>query len=292
MPEKTYSAITTAMPSPPRIHPTRATARSTSRRAIPPVSMSAPASTKSGKASSTNESTWWNICCTVMAKGAGEARTAPTKPAAPTATATGAPTTSSARKRSSDEDHRGPSGRQSWGSANRIIKAPPTGRAAEEPELGHLERVRQLSVRDGRDADASGHQDGAEADDGQGDDALDGTARARFEAVDDEVHPEVEAAADRHRRPQEDDPDEAEARDLVVPLEGRLHHVPAEHAEEHVAHQDDHEDEADHLDEHVTWPRLGPRPPSDRKTPCPPWPRGISTPAAPAPGTHGCPSPR
>ena len=177
----------------------------------------------------------------------------------------------------------------------RLGLAPVLGRdpgVVAERAVRGLERVRQLSVRDGSDADASGYRDGAEADHGQGDHALHGTARARFEAVDDEVHPEVEAAADRHRRPQEDDPDEAEARDLVVPLEGRLHHVPAEHAKEHVAHEDDHEDEADHLDEHVTWPRLEPRPPPGRRTPCPPWPRGTSTSAARAPGSHGCPSPR
>ena len=98
IPEKMYSAATTAMPRPPRTQPTSATARSTSRRAMPPLSMSDPARTKSGKARRTNESTWWSICCTVTATGAGEARMAPTKPAAPTATATGAPTTRSPRK--------------------------------------------------------------------------------------------------------------------------------------------------------------------------------------------------
>src|SRR2546426_1546625 len=40
IPEKMYSAATTAMPRPPRIQPTRATASRTSRRAMPPVSRS------------------------------------------------------------------------------------------------------------------------------------------------------------------------------------------------------------------------------------------------------------
>jgi hypothetical protein len=44
---------------------------------MPPVSMSAPARMNSGRESSTNESTWWRIICTVTASGAGEARIAP-----------------------------------------------------------------------------------------------------------------------------------------------------------------------------------------------------------------------
>jgi len=77
IPEKMYSAATTAIPRPPRTQPTSATARATRRRAIPPVSMSAPASTKSGKASSTNESTWWSMVCTAVASGAGDATRSP-----------------------------------------------------------------------------------------------------------------------------------------------------------------------------------------------------------------------
>ena len=78
IPEKMYSAATTAMPRPPRIQPTRATASRTSRRAMPPVSMRAPARMKSGSESSTNESIWCRIVCTVTASGAGAARSAPT----------------------------------------------------------------------------------------------------------------------------------------------------------------------------------------------------------------------
>jgi hypothetical protein len=78
MPEKMYSAATTAMPRPPRTQPTRATARRTRRRAMPPVSMSAPARMNRGSESSTNESTWWRIVCTVTASGAGAASSAPT----------------------------------------------------------------------------------------------------------------------------------------------------------------------------------------------------------------------
>jgi len=44
---------------------------------MPPVSMSAPARMKSGSESNTNESTWWRIVCTLVASGAGAARTAP-----------------------------------------------------------------------------------------------------------------------------------------------------------------------------------------------------------------------
>ena len=78
MPEKMYSAAMTAMPSPPRIQPTSATASATRRCAMPPVSMSAPARMKSGSESRTNESTWWRIVCTLVASGAGAARRAPT----------------------------------------------------------------------------------------------------------------------------------------------------------------------------------------------------------------------
>ena len=78
MPEKMYSAVMTAMPRPPRIHPTSATARATRRRAMPPVSISAPARMKSGSDSRTKESTWWRIVCTLTASGDGAARNAPT----------------------------------------------------------------------------------------------------------------------------------------------------------------------------------------------------------------------
>ena len=57
MPEKMYSAITTAIARPPRIQPTTACASWTRRTAIPPVSMRMPAKMNSGIASSTNEST-------------------------------------------------------------------------------------------------------------------------------------------------------------------------------------------------------------------------------------------
>ena len=69
MPEKMYSATTTAIARPPRIHPTSACAKRTSRTAMPPVSISAPARTNSGIASSTNESTDWNACCTMTVSG-------------------------------------------------------------------------------------------------------------------------------------------------------------------------------------------------------------------------------
>ncbi len=69
MPEKMYSATTTAMARPPRIQPTSACARCTERTAMPPVSISMPAKMKSGIASSTNESTAWWICCMMMVSG-------------------------------------------------------------------------------------------------------------------------------------------------------------------------------------------------------------------------------
>ena len=78
MPEKMYSAATTAMPSPPRTQPTSATASRTRRCAMPPVSMSAPARMKSGSESRTKESTWCRMVCTVTASGTGAARMAPT----------------------------------------------------------------------------------------------------------------------------------------------------------------------------------------------------------------------
>ena len=57
MPEKSTSATTTTIASPPRTRPTIAIARSTMRSEMPPDSISAPARMKSGIASSTNEST-------------------------------------------------------------------------------------------------------------------------------------------------------------------------------------------------------------------------------------------
>jgi len=69
MPEKMYSAMTTAMARPPRIQPTSAWAKTTSRTAMPPVSMSAPARMKSGMARRTNESTARNICWMMMDSG-------------------------------------------------------------------------------------------------------------------------------------------------------------------------------------------------------------------------------
>ena len=97
MPEKMYSAMTTAMARPPRIQPTSACARRTRRTAMPPVSISMPAKTKSGIASSTNESTDWWICCMMMMSGKSPLHSRPARPAAPMANATGTPSTSSAR---------------------------------------------------------------------------------------------------------------------------------------------------------------------------------------------------
>src|SRR5262249_56247890 len=57
IPEKIYSATTTAIASPPRIQPISAWARCTRRIAMPPVSISIPANTKRGIAKRTNEST-------------------------------------------------------------------------------------------------------------------------------------------------------------------------------------------------------------------------------------------
>ena len=56
MPEKRYSLTTVVMPRPPRMCPTSARAKPTSRSVMPPVFMRSPASTKSGIASSRNES--------------------------------------------------------------------------------------------------------------------------------------------------------------------------------------------------------------------------------------------
>ena len=91
--------------------------------------MSAPARMKSGSASSTNESTWWRIVCTVTASGhrggeqrahvAGEAHRDRHRH----------PDREQDQEDEADEDHRphGRSSRQRWGSENRIIRAPPTG---------------------------------------------------------------------------------------------------------------------------------------------------------------------
>ncbi len=97
IPEKPYSATTTAIPRPPRIQPTRACASRTRRTAMPPVSISMPAKMKSGIASSTNESTDWWICCAMMMSGNSPFQARPARPAAPIANATGTPSSSSAR---------------------------------------------------------------------------------------------------------------------------------------------------------------------------------------------------
>ena len=57
MPEKRISATTATIARPPRTRPTMAIARSTMRSEMPPDSMRAPATMKSGMASRTNEST-------------------------------------------------------------------------------------------------------------------------------------------------------------------------------------------------------------------------------------------
>ena len=97
MPEKMYSATTTAIARPPRIQPTSACARCTSRTAMPPVSISMPAKMKSGIASSTNESTAWWICCMMTMSGNSPLHQSPASPAAPIANATGTPRSSSTR---------------------------------------------------------------------------------------------------------------------------------------------------------------------------------------------------
>ncbi len=91
IPEKMYSATTTAIESPPRIQPTSTWARRTRRTAMPPVSMKAPARMKSGIASSTNESTPSKICLTITVSGYSPLHQRPMKPATPMTKATGIP---------------------------------------------------------------------------------------------------------------------------------------------------------------------------------------------------------
>ena len=56
MPENRYSLTTVVMPRPPRMCPTSARAKPTSRSVMPPVFIRSPASTNSGSASSRKES--------------------------------------------------------------------------------------------------------------------------------------------------------------------------------------------------------------------------------------------
>ena len=98
MPEKMYSATTTAIESPPRIHPTRTWASRTRRTAIPPVSIREPARMKRGMASRTNESTPSNICFTTTVSGYCPLHQSPTKPETPITKATGTPSARRTRK--------------------------------------------------------------------------------------------------------------------------------------------------------------------------------------------------
>ena len=56
IPENRYSLTTVVIPRPPRMWPTSARAKPTSRSVMPPVFIRSPASTKSGSARSRNES--------------------------------------------------------------------------------------------------------------------------------------------------------------------------------------------------------------------------------------------
>ncbi len=106
IPEKMYSATTTAMERPPRIHPTRTWASRTRRTAMPPVSIREPARMKRGMASSTNESTPSKICFTTTVSGYCPLHQSPTKPETPITKATGTPRASRTRKRDRDQrDH-------------------------------------------------------------------------------------------------------------------------------------------------------------------------------------------
>ena len=98
MPEKMYSATTTAIARPPRIQPISACARCTRRTAMPPVSISMPAKTNSGIASRTKESTDWWICCMMTMSGKLPLHKSPASPAAPIANATGTPSSSKTMK--------------------------------------------------------------------------------------------------------------------------------------------------------------------------------------------------
>ena len=97
IPEKMYSATTTAIDSPPRIQPTSTWASRTSRTAMPPVSISDPARMKSGIASRTNESTPSKICFTITVRGYSPLHQSPMKPATPMTKATGTPRSRSTR---------------------------------------------------------------------------------------------------------------------------------------------------------------------------------------------------
>src|SRR5687768_3226301 len=89
MPEKNISPTMTAIPRPPRTKPTSAFARFTRRVAMPPVSISAPASTNSGIASSVNESALITSRCVTMDIGTEPAKGMTAIAAAPIAKAMG-----------------------------------------------------------------------------------------------------------------------------------------------------------------------------------------------------------
>ena len=98
IPEKMYSATTTAIERPPRIHPTSTWARRTRRTAMPPVSIRAPARMKRGIASRTKESTPSKICFTTTVSGYCPLHHNPRKPETPITKATGTPIPSRTKK--------------------------------------------------------------------------------------------------------------------------------------------------------------------------------------------------
>src|SRR5687767_8815344 len=228
MPEKMYSATTTAIDRPPRTQPTSTCASRTSRTAMPPVSMSAPASMKRGMASSTKESTPSNVCLRICVSGCWPLHQKPASAAMPTVKETGTAsrrrtmkvrpmtTTTSVRRgraapqeRHRVEDHERASHRH--GGVDPLLGQTHYGRGLELAQLDE-----QAPLPDEQRAEAG--------DGGHGHHARGRLQRGR-QAIDDELQAEVSGAPHAHRRPQEDDPHEAQPRDLVVPREGAAHHV-------------------------------------------------------------------
>ncbi len=122
MPEKMYSATTTAIERPPRIQPTSTWASRTRRTAMPPVSMRAPARMKSGMASSTKESTPSKICLAITESGYSPLHQSPAKPETAMTKDTGTPRARKTRKQSAmmaitGRPRRGPRGRRPRGAA-------------------------------------------------------------------------------------------------------------------------------------------------------------------------------
>src|SRR5688572_9437032 len=204
MPEKIYSATTTAIDRPPRTQPMSTCASRTRRTAMPPVSMSAPARMKRGMARRTNESTPSNVCLRIWVRGCWPLHQNPAIAATPTVKETGTASrrrTTKVRPMTTTMLVRGGRAPPQQGQRVEDHERAADRHGGVDPLLGQAHDGCGLELSELDEEAALPDEESAEARDGGHGHHVGRRLERRRQPVHDELKAKVSAAPHAHRRP-------------------------------------------------------------------------------------------